>query len=159
MSLLADKVAFVSGGGSGIGRAVAETYAAEGAKVVIADVNEEHGNAVVKAITDAGGTAFFIKGDSSTPEDNKRFVAETVAKYGRLDVACNNAGIGGPAVPTGEYPLDGWDKVIALNLSGVFYACRYQLEQMKKSGGGSIVNIASIHRYSGSAKQRGVYRL
>ena len=145
MSILADKVAFVSGGGSGIGRAIAETYAKEGAKVVIADVNEEHGNAVVKAITDAGGDAFFIKGDSSKPEDNKKFVDETVAKYGRLDVACNNAGIGGPAAPTGEYPLDGWDKVIALNLSGVFYACRYQLEQMEKNGGGSIVNIASIH--------------
>jgi NAD(P)-dependent dehydrogenase (short-subunit alcohol dehydrogenase family) len=145
MSLLADKVAFVSGGGSGIGRAIAETYAREGAKVVIADVNEAHGNAVVKAIADAGGEAFFIKGDSSNPEDNKRFVAETVAKYGRLDVACNNAGIGGPAAPTGQYPVDGWDKVIALNLSGVFYACRYQLEQMENNGGGSIVNIASIH--------------
>jgi NAD(P)-dependent dehydrogenase (short-subunit alcohol dehydrogenase family) len=145
MSLLADKVAFVSGGGSGIGRAIAETYAAEGANVVIADVNDAHGTAVVKAITEAGGEAFFIKGDSSNPEDNKRFVDETVAKYGRLDVACNNAGIGGPAAPTGQYPLDGWDKVIALNLSGVFYACRYQLEQMEKNGGGSIVNIASIH--------------
>lgn len=145
MSLLAGKVAFVSGGGSGIGRAIAETYAAEGAKVVIADVNEEHGNETVKAIAAAGGEAFFIKGDSSKPEDNKRFVEEAVAKYGRLDVACNNAGIGGPALPTGEYTIEGWDKVIALNLSGVFYACRYQLEQMEKNGGGNIVNIASIH--------------
>ncbi|WP_116790347.1 SDR family NAD(P)-dependent oxidoreductase [Flavobacterium psychrotrophum] len=145
MSLLAGKVAFVSGGGSGIGRAIAETYAAEGAKVVIADVNEEHGSETVKAIEAAGGVAFFIKGDSSKPEDNKKFVEETVAKYGRLDVACNNAGIGGPALPTGEYTIDGWDKVIALNLSGVFYACRYQLEQMEKNGGGNIVNIASIH--------------
>ena len=123
MSLLTGKVAFVSGGGSGIGRAVAETYAKEGAKVVIADINENHGAETVKAIKDAGGDAFFIKGDSSKAEDNKRFVEETVAKYGRLDIACNNAGIGGPALPTGEYPIDGWDKVIALNLSGVFYAC------------------------------------
>lgn len=145
MSLLADKVAFVSGGGSGIGRAIAETYAKEGAKVVIADINEANGNDTVKAITDAGGEAFFVKGDSSKAEDNKRFVEETVAKYGRLDVACNNAGVGGPAAPTGEYTIDGWDKVIALNLSGVFYACRYQLEQMEKNGGGNIVNIASIH--------------
>jgi len=145
MYLLADKVAFVSGGGSGIGRAIAETYAREGAKVVIADVNEAHGQETVKAITEAGGTAFFIKGDSSLPNDNKRFVEETVAKYGRLDVACNNAGIGGPVAPTGEYDIAGWDKVIALNLSGVFYACRYQLEQMEKQGGGNIVNIASVH--------------
>jgi NAD(P)-dependent dehydrogenase (short-subunit alcohol dehydrogenase family) len=145
MSILKDKVAFVSGGGSGIGRAIAEVYAREGARVVIADVNEEHGEETVKAIKQVGGDAFFIKGDSSKPEDNKRFVAETVAKYGRLDVACNNAGIGGPAAPTGEYDIAGWDKVIALNLSGVFYACRYQLEQMEKQGGGSIVNIASIH--------------
>ncbi|KOS07380.1 short-chain dehydrogenase [Flavobacterium akiainvivens] len=145
MSILKDKVAFVSGGGSGIGRAIAETYAREGAKVVIADVNEAHGEETVKAITAAGGEAFFIKGDSSKPEDNKKFVDETVAKYGRLDIACNNAGIGGPAAPTGEYDIAGWDKVIALNLSGVFYACRYQLEQMDKQGGGNIVNIASIH--------------
>ena len=100
MALLKGKVAFVSGGGSGIGRAVAETYAKEGAKVVIADINEQHGAETVKAITDAGGEAFFIKGDSSKAEDNKRFVAETVSKYGRLDIACNNAGIGGPALPT-----------------------------------------------------------
>jgi len=145
MSILSGKVAFVSGGGSGIGRAIAETYAREGAKVVIADVNEEHGNETVKAISDAGGDALFIKGDSSLPNDNKRFVEETVTKYGRLDIACNNAGIGGPAAPTGEYDIAAWDKVIALNLSGVFYACRYQLEQMEKQGGGNIVNIASIH--------------
>lgn len=145
MALLDGKVAFVSGGGSGIGRAVAEAYAKEGAKVVIADINELHGAETVQAITDAGGEAFFIAGDSSKAEDNRRFVAETVARFGRLDIACNNAGIGGPALPTGEYPIEGWDQVIALNLSGVFYACRYQLEQMEKNGGGNIVNIASIH--------------
>lgn len=145
MALLDGKVAFVSGGGSGIGRAVAEAYAKEGAKVVIADINELHGAETVQAITDADGEAFFIAGDSSKAEDNRRFVAETVARFGRLDIACNNAGIGGPALPTGEYPIEGWDQVIALNLSGVFYACRYQLEQMEKNGGGNIVNIASIH--------------
>ena len=145
MSLLKDKVAVVSGGGSGIGRAIAETYAKEGAKVVITDINEDHGNQTVKAIQEAGGEAFFVKADSSSAEDNKRLVEEIVKKYGRLDVACNNAGMGGPATPTGEYEPESWDKVIALNLSGVFYACRYQIEQMTKNGGGSIVNIASIH--------------
>jgi len=145
MSILQNKVAFVSGAGSGIGRAVAEAYAREGAKVVISDVNVEHGEETVVTIKKNGGEAFFIQGDSSSAADNKRLVEETVAKYGRLDISCNNAGMGGPAKPTGEYEPEEWDKVIALNLSGVFYACRYQIEQMEKNGGGSIVNIASIH--------------
>src|SRR5690606_4205546 len=121
MSLLKDKVAVVSGAGSGIGRAIAETYAREGAKVVITDINQAHGEETVAAIKKAGGEAFFIKADSSKAEDNKKLVEAVVAKYGRLDVACNNAGMGGPAAPTGEYDIDGWDRVIALNLSGVFY--------------------------------------
>ncbi|PBJ13634.1 SDR family NAD(P)-dependent oxidoreductase [Flavobacterium sp. ACN6] len=145
MSLLENKVAFVSGGGSGIGRAVAEAYAREGAKVVVSDINVDHGEQTVKVIKENGGEAFFVKGDSSSAIDNKHMIEVTVSKYGRLDIACNNAGMGGPAKPTGEYEPDEWDKVIALNLSGVFYACRYQLEQMEKNGGGSIVNIASIH--------------
>ncbi|MHC0442236.1 SDR family NAD(P)-dependent oxidoreductase [Flavobacterium sp. 3-210] len=145
MALLENKVAFVSGGGSGIGRAVAEAYAREGAKVVLSDINVEHGEETVKIIKDSGGEAFFVKGDSSSAMDNKHMVEVTVSKYGRLDIACNNAGMGGPAKPTSEYEPDVWDRVIALNLSGVFYACRYQLEQMEKNGGGSIVNIASIH--------------
>ncbi|AWG24869.1 SDR family NAD(P)-dependent oxidoreductase [Flavobacterium kingsejongi] len=145
MSLLKDKVAVVSGAGSGIGRAVAEAYAREGAKVVIADINVEHGEATVKAIKENGGDAFFVKADSSKAEENQKLVQAVVAQYGRLDIACNNAGMGGPAKPTGEYDPADWDRVIALNLSGVFYACRYQLEQMVKNGGGSIVNIASIH--------------
>ncbi|MFP9117088.1 SDR family NAD(P)-dependent oxidoreductase [Flavobacterium sp. RNTU_13] len=143
--LLKDKVAVVSGAGSGIGRAIAEAYAKEGAKVVVTDINEAHGQQTVNTITSAGGEAFFVHADSSKAEGNKNLVAAIVQKYGRLDIACNNAGIGGPAAPTGEYPVEGWDKVIAVNLSGVFYACRYQLEQMEKNGGGSIVNIASIH--------------
>lgn len=145
MSLLKGKVAVVSGAGSGIGRAVAEAYAREGAKVVITDINEGHGNDTVKAIEEAGGEAFFVKADSSVAEENKKLVEAVVAKYGRLDIACNNAGMGGPAAPTGEYDPNAWDKVIALNLNGVFYACRYEIEQMLKNGGGSIVNIASIH--------------
>lgn len=145
MSLLSNKVALVTGAGSGIGKAIAEAYAKEGAKVVISDINEKHGEETVAAIKRSGGDAFFVKADSSSAEDNKKLVEATVKQYGRLDIACNNAGIGGPAQPTGEYDISGWDKVIAINLSGVFYGCRYQLEQMVKNGGGSIVNIASIH--------------
>lgn len=145
MSLLKNKVAVVSGAGSGIGRAVAESYAREGAKVVIADINVTNGEDTVARIKKEGGDAFFVKADSSTAKDNKMLIDAVVEKYGRLDIACNNAGMGGPAAPTGEYDPENWDKVIALNLSGVFYACRYEIEQMMKNGGGSIVNIASIH--------------
>lgn len=145
MSLLKDKVAVVSGAGSGIGRAIAIAYATEGAKVAVADINEENAKETVKKIQNQGGEAFAIKADSSKASDNKMLVEEIVAKYGRLDVACNNAGMGGPAKPTGAYDPEEWDRVIALNLNGVFYACKYELEQMEKNGGGSIVNIASIH--------------
>lgn len=145
MTTLKDKVAIVTGAGSGIGKAIAIAYAAEGAKVIVSDINEDHGNGTVAEIAKAGGEAFFVKADTSSAEDNKNLVAQTVEKYGQLDIACNNAGIGGSAQPTGEYDIAGWDKVIGVNLSGVFYGCRYQLEQMEKNGGGSIVNIASIH--------------
>lgn len=145
MSILENKVAVVSGAGSGIGRAIAITYAKEGAKVVVADINEEHAEETVKLIKENGGDAISVKADSSQASENKRLVEAVVAEYGRLDIACNNAGIGGPAKPTGQYEPEEWDKVIALNLNGVFYACRYQLEQMEKNGGGSIINIASIH--------------
>nr|WP_316738882.1 glucose 1-dehydrogenase [Pedobacter aquatilis] len=143
--ILKDKVAVVSGAGSGIGRAIALTYAKEGAKVVVADINEKHAEETVKLITEEGGTAFFVKADSSKAEDNKNLVEAVVEKYGRLDIACNNAGMGGPAKSTGDYEPEEWDRVIALNLNGVFYACKYQLNQMEKNGGGSIINIASIH--------------
>lgn len=145
MSLLKDKVAVVSGAGSGIGRAIAIAYAKEGAKVVVADINEEHAIETVALIEKAGGDAFAVKADSSKASENKRLVEEVVNKYGRLDVACNNAGMGGPPKLTGDYEPEEWDRVIALNLNGVFYACKYELEQMEKNGGGSIVNIASIH--------------
>lgn len=145
MSSLKNKVAIVTGAGSGIGKAIAELYAREGAKVVISDINEQHGNEVVEHIKNEGGDAYFIKADSSSAEDNQKLVEATVAKYGRLDIACNNAGIGGPAQKTGEYDIEAWNKVININLNGVFYGCRYQIEQMLKNGGGNIVNIASIH--------------
>lgn len=145
MSLLDSKVAYVSGGGSGIGKAIAFNYAKEGAKVALSDINEEHGKAVAEEIIRNGGDALFILADSSKAAENERIVKEIVAKFGRLDVACNNAGIAGQSALTGEYSIDSWNKVISLNLSGVFYACKYQLEQMVKNGGGNIVNMASIH--------------
>jgi NAD(P)-dependent dehydrogenase (short-subunit alcohol dehydrogenase family) len=113
--------------------------------VVVSDVSEKHGNETVAAIKDGGSSnAIFVKADSSKPDDNKHLVEQAVKEFGGLHVAVNNAGIGGPIGPVGEYPIDGWDKVIAINLSGVFYGMRYQIPAMLKSGGGSIVNMASI---------------
>ncbi len=144
MKSLLNKVAIVTGGGSGIGRAVALLYAAEGAKVVVSDIDEKGGNETVGQIAGTGGDALFVKADTSKPADSQRLVDETVKHYGALHIACNNAGIGGPIAPTGEYPLDGWERVIGINLSGVFYGLRYQIPAMLASGGGSIVNMASI---------------
>ncbi|TAM99241.1 MAG: glucose 1-dehydrogenase [Chitinophagaceae bacterium] len=142
--MLENKVAIVTGSGSGIGRAIALLYAAEGARVVVSDIDEKAGNDAVSEIKQNGGEAVFVKADTSNPEDGKRLVDETVKTFGGLHLAVNNAGIGGPLKQTGEYPVDGWDKVIAINLSGVFYGLRYQIPAMLKSGGGSIINIASI---------------
>lgn len=144
MNDLKNKVAIVTGGGSGIGREIAYKYAVEGAKVVVADVDEKGGNETVANITKNGGDAVFIKSDTSKPEQCKSLVDDTVKKYGALHIACNNAGVGGPAAPTGEYPIDGWDKVISINLSGVFYGMRYQIPAILAAGGGAIVNMASI---------------
>ena len=149
MRTLENKVAIITGAGSGIGKAAALLFAREGAKVVISDVVDKNGNDAVAEIKKNGGEAFFIKADSSKPEDNKLLVDGTVKKYGALDIAVNNAGIGGPLGLTGDYPLDGWQKVIDINLSGVFYGMRYQIPAMLDKGG-SIVNIASILGQAGT---------
>jgi NAD(P)-dependent dehydrogenase (short-subunit alcohol dehydrogenase family) len=142
--LLQNKVAIVTGAGSGIGRAIARMYAEAGAAVVVSDVVEEGGRATVQQIEAAGGRAAFFRADVSQPGDNEALVAEAVRRFGALHVAANNAGIGGPSAPVGEYPIDGWDQVLAINLSGVFYGMRYQLPAIETAGGGAIVNIGSI---------------
>jgi NAD(P)-dependent dehydrogenase (short-subunit alcohol dehydrogenase family) len=144
MNLLENKVAIVTGAGSGIGREVAKIYAAEGAKVIVSDINESGGNETVDQIKNKSGEAIFVYANSSKPEDNEILVHTSIEKFGALEIACNNAGIGGALSPTGEYPIDGWDKVINVNLSGVFYGMRYQIPAMLKSGGGVIINMASI---------------
>jgi NAD(P)-dependent dehydrogenase (short-subunit alcohol dehydrogenase family) len=144
MKLLENKVAIITGAGSGIGKAMSLLYAAEGAKIVVSDIDEKGGNETVSQIKTKGGEAFFVKADTSKPEDNKNVVGQAVKQFGGLHIAVNNAGIGGPLAPTGEYPIDGWDKVISINLSGVYYGLRYQIPAMLSSGGGSIVNVASI---------------
>lgn len=139
-----NKVALITGAGSGIGRSVAQLFAERGTRVVVTDIDEDGGRKTVELIEQTGGTARFVRHDTSSAEDAQKVVNDTIETYGRLDFAVNNAGIGGPSAPVGEYPLEGWDKVIAVNLSGVFYGMRYQIPAMLKNNGGSIVNVASI---------------
>lgn len=144
MKVLDKKVALITGAGSGIGRAIACLYALEGAKVVVSDIDEQGGNETVRLILKEGGEAFFVLADTSKVMDHQKLIAETIRRYGALHIAVNNAGIGGPLAPVGEYPLDGWDKVIGINLTGVFLGMHFQIPKLMEFGGGSIVNISSI---------------
>ncbi len=139
-----DKVALVTGAGSGIGESCALTFARGGAKVVVADYDPDGGKRVTEAITSDGGDATFVEVDVSAADRVESMVATTVDTYGALHIAINNAGIGGAQAPTGEYPVDSWRQVIEVNLNGVFYGMRYEIPAMLEAGGGSIVNIASI---------------
>ncbi len=144
LELLRGKVAIVTGGASGIGRAACLLYAREGAKVVVSDVDDAGGQAAVRAVEAAGSQATFVRCDVSRPEDCRALVERTVERFGRLDVAFNNAGIGGEINRTAEYSLEGWHKVTAINLSGVFSCMKYEIPAMLAAGGGAIVNMASI---------------
>lgn len=141
---LNDKVAIVTGASSGIGRSAAILYVQNGASVVVSDINEDGGNETVKMITEAGGNAIFVKADVSSPEDCERLVSATVKKYGKLDIACNNAGIGGDQAPVAEMSIDNWRNVLSVNLDSVFYCMKYQIQAMQRNGSGAIVNISSI---------------
>lgn len=149
MKQLVNKTAVITGAGSGIGRSTALLFAKEGARVIVSDISETNGNSVVDEIRQSGGEVFFVKADSSKAADNEALVKQSLEKYGSLDIAVNNAGIGGPLAVTGEYPIDGWQKVIDINLSGVFYGLRYQIPAMLTKGG-SIINIASILGQAGT---------
>jgi NAD(P)-dependent dehydrogenase (short-subunit alcohol dehydrogenase family) len=142
--MLKNKVALVTGASSGIGRAVALVYAREGAKVVVSDLNRAGGEETVDLVLKQGGEAIFVATDVGNPADAKALVDRSLAYFGRLDIACNNAGIGGPSAPIADYPLDGWAQVININLSGVFYGMQQQIAAMLKTGGGAIVNMASV---------------
>ena len=144
MAQFEGKIAIVTGGGSGIGEAIVKELAANGAKVVVADRDQTGIDRVVAAVKAAGGTATGCAIDVASAEQNAAMVAFAEKTYGGLHLAVNNAGIGGPAALTGEYPLDGWKTVMDINLNGVFYGLRYEIPAILKSGGGAIVNMASI---------------
>lgn len=144
MAAFDNKVAIVTGGGSGIGEAVVKELAAGGAKVVVADRDKAGINRVLAAVKTAGGTAAGFEIDVSSAEQNAAMVAFAQKTFGALHLAVNNAGIGGPSAPTGDYPLDGWKTVIDINLNGVFYGMRHEIPAILKSGGGAIVNMSSI---------------
>ncbi len=144
MALFDGKVAAVTGAASGIGRSAALLYAQNGAKVIVSDIDEAGGNETVRMARQAGGDAAFLRVDVSRPEDCQRMVSVAVERYGRLDIAFNNAGIGGESNTVADYSVAGWEKVISINLSGVFYCMKYEIPAMLKNGGGAIVNMASI---------------
>jgi NAD(P)-dependent dehydrogenase (short-subunit alcohol dehydrogenase family) len=143
-SLLTGKTAIVTGAGSGIGRAIAYRFADEGANILVTDVNEAGGAETVADILKRKRRVMFLRADASHPKDSETAVRAAVEEFGALHIAVNNAGIGGTTAPVGEYPIGSWDKVIAVNLSGVFYGMRYQIPAMLAAGGGSIVNISSV---------------
>jgi len=145
------KVALVTGGASGIGRATALTFAREGAKLVVADMNAEGGQQTVYMITENDGEATFVQVDVSKVIEVEAMISKAVETYGRLDCAHNNAGIGSrPRAPLHECTEETWDRVLAINLKGVWLCMKYEIIQMLKQGSGTIVNTASIMGLVGS---------
>jgi len=144
MGKLSGKVALVTGGGSGIGRATAVAFSREGAKVVVADVIVPGGEETVRMIKQSGGEAVFVKTDVSKASDVEALVNKAVSTYGRLDCAANNAGINGQTQSLTDCTEDNWDKVIGIDLKGVWLCMKYEIPQMLKHGGGAIVNTSSI---------------
>lgn len=138
------RVALVTGASSGIGKAVAECYVRDGVAVVLVDVVDDAGQAVARRLQELGGTAVYVHGDVAVLQDHLHAVNVALEQFGRLDHAVNNAGIGGASGATAEYDVDAWQRVIDVNLTGVFYGLRAQIPAMLRSGGGSIVNISSI---------------
>jgi len=142
---LENKVALITGGGSGIGRACAEMFAREGARVAVSDISLERAQATTQFVTSHGGDAIAISGDVSLGDDAQNMVSATVEKFGKLDVLVNSAGVSARnAMPKGSSPEEVWDKVIDVNLKGTYMVSWHAMPEMAKSGGGSIINLSSI---------------
>lgn len=141
--LMEGKVGIVTAAGSGIGRASALAFAREGAKVVVSDIVEEAGQKTLQMLEEAGGEGIFVKCDVSHEEEVKQLIEATVKKYGRLDWAHNNAGIGTPTLPITETKTEDWERTFKVNLEGMYFCLKYEIPAMLQFGGGAIVNTAS----------------
>jgi len=155
---LQDKVSIITGGASGMGRVAARMFAAEGAKVVVADVTEQAAQSVVDEVTSAGGEAIAVAADVSKEPDAKRMVDAAVESFGRLDVLYNNAGI----MPEADHSVidttvEDWDRVMAVNVRGVFLGCKYAIPRMVEQGSGSVINIASFVALIGCSNPQDAY--
>lgn len=149
---LTGKRAFVSGAGGGIGEAAALTFAREGAQVIVADIRRDGAAATARKIAEQGGKAVVVSGDIADPAACSRLIDEGVRALGGLDIMFNNAGIVLPEDKGAlDTPIEIWDKTIAVNLTGVFLACKYGIPHLLKSGGGAVVNNASVVALVGSA--------
>lgn len=138
------KTIIVTGGGSGIGAATAEELATSGATVIVADLDRANADSIVKNIASKGGKAHACTVDVAKAAEVEAMVKFAVKTTGALHGIVNNAGIGGPSAPTGSYDVEAWQKVININLSGVFYGMRFAIPEIEKAGGGAVVNVASI---------------
>lgn len=141
---LENKTAIITGGASGIGRASALRFASEGAQLVIADVNGDGGQETVNLIKQQGGTAVFYETNVSDSKQVKELVSATVENFGKLDILFNNAGVGNPDVKSVDLEEEDWDRIIDINLKSVFLGIKYAVPQMKKAGGGAIINTSSL---------------
>jgi NAD(P)-dependent dehydrogenase (short-subunit alcohol dehydrogenase family) len=155
---LADKVCIITGAGGGMGRVAARMFAAEGAKVVVAEFSEPAGRETVRLVTEAGGIASYVQADVSRESSAKAMVQHAMDTYGRLDVLYNNAGV----MPEADHSVvdtdaDTWDLVMAVNVRGVFLACKYAIPRMVEAGSGSIINIASFVALLGCSVPQDAY--
>jgi len=144
MDSIKDKCAVVTGAAAGIGQATAVLLAQHGAKVIVSDINEAAAQVTVKMIEDAGGTAKFIACNVANKEAVKALMVQSIAAFGPVKYAVNNAGIGGVLSPLHEIKFENWDRMMAINLSGVFYCMKEEISAMLHHGGGNIVNVASL---------------
>ncbi|HET7520496.1 MAG TPA: glucose 1-dehydrogenase [Candidatus Limnocylindria bacterium] len=155
---LQDKVAVITGAGSGMGRVAAQMFAAEGASVVVAEFDQRAGDETVRMVTEAGGRATFVQADVSREDDARRMVEAAVSAYGRLDVLYNNAGV----MPEADHSVIDtdvavWDQVMAVNLRGVFLGCKHAIPQMLEQGSGSIINVSSFVALLGCSVPQDAY--